>query len=126
QRLEDVVIDGVIVTVLDPAAQRAGQFRGDDLHARLDQTARHEELLSPGVAPVAFAHPGTLSAQVERLSRLAAGEEAERLPLKAVHRLDSPGAVEPAAKRIQVPVECGPRGQLFSLARTGEADVRHT
>src|SRR5207237_7701376 len=85
--LEDVVIDGMIVPVLDSATQGPGQFRGNDLYACLNQATRHEELLSPGVASVAIAHLGILAVQVERLSRLAAGEEVERLPLKAVHRL---------------------------------------
>ena len=55
QRVEDVVVDRVVVPVLHPAAQRPGQFGRDDLHAGLDQPPGHEQLLAPRVSPVAVA-----------------------------------------------------------------------
>src|SRR5439155_22063844 len=50
ERVENVVIDGVIVPICDSAAQWTVKSRGDDFHTGFDQSAGHQTLLTPLVA----------------------------------------------------------------------------
>ena len=54
-RLENVVVDRVVVPVLNAATQRTSQTARQNLDARLHQSPREQQLLPPRVASVAVA-----------------------------------------------------------------------
>ena len=59
-RVEDVVVDRVVVPVADPPAQRAVERDRDQIDPGLDQPPGQQAPLAPGVPPVAVAHPSGL------------------------------------------------------------------
>src|SRR5947207_11451880 len=69
ERVENVVIDGVIVPICDPAAQWTVKSRGDDFHTGFDQSASHQTLLTPLVAAVEVTNAFRLASQIESLAR---------------------------------------------------------
>ena len=103
--VEDVVIHGVVVPVADPAAERAVQAGRHQVHAGLDQPARQQAALAPGVAPVAVAEPGILAVQVERPARLGAREQGVRLLMEGVEGL----GLRPVVERRRNPSNCAAR-----------------
>ena len=120
-----MVVDGVVVPVRDPAAERAVEGRGDDLDAGLDQPAGHQALLAPLVAAVAVADPRVFPAEVEGPGGLGAGQQVHRLGLEGVHRIQGAGLVEVAAEVVERPAEFDPLAQPADLPGVGQADVGH-
>ena len=102
--VEDVVVDGVVVPVADPAAERAVQAGRHQVHAGLDQSPGQQAALAPGVPAVAVAEPGILPAQVERPARLRAGRAGVGLLAGRRRRPPSaPGRRAPAGTRRTAP-----------------------
>jgi hypothetical protein len=66
QRVEHVVVDGVVVPVADSAAEWPAQLGGDDVDAGLHEPSSHEQLLSTGVAPVTVPGLVVLTREVKR------------------------------------------------------------
>jgi hypothetical protein len=58
--VEDVVVDGVVVPVADAPAERAVEAGRHRVHAGLDQPARQQAALAPGIPPVSVAEAGVL------------------------------------------------------------------
>src|ERR1035438_8829161 len=56
QRLEDVLIDGMVVPVRHPTTQWAIESGRDDLHACFYQTAGHQALLPPLMPAIPITH----------------------------------------------------------------------
>jgi len=66
-----MVIDGMVVPVADPAAQRAVERGGYQINSCLNKTASQKAALSPGVPGRSGRAPAGLRAQVERAAWLA-------------------------------------------------------
>ena len=101
-RLEDVVIDGMVVPVAHASAQFSRESCGDELDARFDQPAGHQALLPPTVAAVSVAHFRFLAAQVEGVSRRRVGEHVPGLRFEFIERQHRAGLVDVAANHVEL------------------------
>ena len=120
-----MVVDGVVIPVRDPSAEGAVEGRGDDLDAGLDQATGHQALLAPLVEAVALADPRVFPAEVEGPGGLGAGQQAHRLGLEGVHRIQGAGPVDVAAEVVERPPQRDPLAQPADLPGVGQADVGH-
>ena len=126
-RVEDVVVDRVVVPVADPAAERAVQARRHEVHARLDQPPGQQAALAPGVAAVAVAEPRVFAVEVERPPCLRAGQQRVRLSLEGVEgRPTASGRrARGGARRTASRAPCGPpAGATSAGVRRGRSRGR--
>ena len=123
--VEDMVVDGMVVPVADPATQRSGELRGDDVDPRLDEPAAHEELLPPGVAAVAVAGRIVLTREVEGLLRAGVGEEGHRLGLELIEGLEVGLLFNRPLERIKLLAEGDAAVESGAVTPRGGADVGH-
>lgn len=86
-------------------------------HPGLDQAPRQQARLSPGIAPVAIAHPLRFTRKIEGRASLAGGHQVEGMVRQPVPRLDLAAALDRAEMAVDL------REQIAAAIQASTRDV---
>src|SRR5262249_21307748 len=121
--VEDMVVDGMVVPVADAPTQRAIERRGYQVNACLNQPARQQASLTPGVPTVTRAHALRLQSQVKCSACLWTGQNIPGLPLKGVEGTVRCQLIHLAAHLIQLPPQVHASVEASELFLVADTDI---
>src|SRR5438552_1758928 len=117
------MVDGMVVPVADPPAQRSVQRDADQIDTRLHEPATQQAALAPGIPPVTFTHPSGLQAHVEGTPRRRAGQDIPGLALESVERSLPLQPLGLTAQPVQALSQAHPSIEAVALVLAAQADV---
>ena len=127
QRVENVMVDGMVVPVGNAATERPVEFGGDDFHAGFDQPSREQALLTPLMSSVPISHRVGFAMEFKRLLGRRGRQQVHGLRLEPVDRIHHARLVDIAAHAIESRANVDPVSQplfLHVVAQTNVGDVK--